>query len=529
LKRISSAVLAFPLLTIASEKRVNLAMAPKGLLRIFIRFALITLVISISHASWVSATTECDKALVYLIKGKNAAQIRNAFKHYEHAIDLCPGFIRPYELLGNLHRKAARREKAIALFKKAAELGTANYKLYYLLADLLFQKGELDEAARYVKKSLNIRADYPKSLALMKQIQGATDCEGPRIILFEPSTDRGLKIAHQFENLTVRGFATDKSGVSWIEVNRQEATLDEHGNFFKDIPIQMGTNVIVVEGSDTLGNRSKITVTVEGEEYRLPVTSKIGPTPGMDSLYDKSIAVVIGIDHYEKWPSLEFAVSDAMAVRRKLQSTGFHQVTTILDRDATQRRILTELFHELPKEVGPNDRVLFFFAGHGQTEDLPDGGKKGYVIPVDADDINFTSSAISMEQIRALSSRIRAKHILYVMDSCYSGLGFNRSPGVSPKISDYLRKVSSMRVVQIITAGGKGEQVQEREGHGLFTAHFLRALEGEADINKDWVVTGTELGAYLRPTVSNASQQAQTPLFGRLEGEGEFLFFVGGK
>ena len=132
-----------------------------------------------------------------------------------------------------------------------------------------------------------------------------------------------------------------------------------------------------------------------------------------------------------------------------------------------------------------------------------------------------------MEQIRNLSRRIPAKHILYVMDSCYSGLGLNRASGVSPKIGDYLRKVSSMRVVQIITAGGKGEQVQEKEGHGLFTTYFLRALEGEADINKDNVVSGTELGAYLRPIVSNASQQAQTPLYGRLEGEGEFLFFVG--
>ena len=83
-----------------------------------------------------------------------------------------------------------------------------------------------------------------------------------------------------------------------------------------------------------------------------------------------------------------------------------------------------------------------------------------------------------------------------------------------------------MRVVQIITAGGQGEQVQEREGHGLFTSYFLGAIKGEADINKDNVVTGTELGAYLRPTVSNASRQTQTPLFGRLEGEGEFLFFV---
>jgi hypothetical protein len=31
---------------------------------------------------------------------------------------------------------------------------------------------------------------------------------------------------------------------------------------------------------------------------------------------------------------------------------------------------------------------------------------------------------------------------------------------------------------------------------------------------------------FIRPSVSNASRQAQTPLFGRLEGEGEFLFFV---
>jgi hypothetical protein len=112
------------------------------------------------------------------------------------------------------------------------------------------------------------------------------------------------------------------------------------------------------------------------------------------------------------------------------------------------------------------------------------------------------------------------------VDSCYSGLSLTRSLGISPQLSDYVRKVGSMRVVQIITAGGQGEQVQESEGHGLFTMHFLKALDGAADIDKDNVVTGTELGAYLRPAVSNASRQAQTPLYGRLEGEGEFLFFV---
>ena len=60
---------------------------------------------------------------------------------------------------------------------------------------------------------------------------------------------------------------------------------------------------------------------------------------------------------------------------------------------------------------------------------------------------------------------------------------------------------------------------REKEGHGFFTTYFLRALQGEADINKDNVVTSTELGAYIKPTVYNASNQAQTPLYGRLEGE----------
>jgi uncharacterized caspase-like protein len=112
------------------------------------------------------------------------------------------------------------------------------------------------------------------------------------------------------------------------------------------------------------------------------------------------------------------------------------------------------------------------------------------------------------------------------MDCCYSGLGLSRAYGISAGVGGYLRKVSFLRAVQIVTAGGMGEQVQEKSGHGLFTTYFLRALDGEADINNDGVVTGTELGAYIRPQVSDASNQFQTPLFGRLEGEGEFIFYV---
>lgn len=473
-----------------------------------------------------ATTTGCDQAPHYLWKGRMARNADVALEHYRKAIELCPGYIRPYELAGNLHRKQGRSEKAIACFEKAAELGTANHKLYHLLASLLFDRGDLDQAGRRVNQALRLHPGYAPSLELKTAIEATADREGPKLLLFEPSTRRGLSLIHGRGNLTVRGLAFDRSGVARVEVNGARTEVNEQGHFLRDVPIGLGENAVVVEAVDVPGNLSRLSVSVRGEACDLSERVPTDVPVRRDELYGMSRGLVIGIDRYERWPSLEFAAADARAVKQALLQSGFDEVVLILNEDATQRRILTELYENLPKRSGPNDRVLFYFAGHGQTEVLPDGGRRGYILPVDAGRTDYPSTAVSMDQIRSLSRRIPAKHILYVMDSCYSGLGLNRSAGLSPDIGDYLRKMSSMRAVQIVTAGGKGEQVQERAGHGLFTTFFLQALDGQADLNGDRVVTGTELGAYIRPVVSNASRQAQTPLYGRLEGEGEFLFFV---
>ncbi len=527
---------------------------------------IVSFTISFSVPS-ASATTDCDRAQHLFFGAQNFMQKDRATLKYLKAIELCPGFIRPYELVGNYFRKEGKPEKAIEFFTKAAELGSVNYKLYYLLASLFYEKGDLDMAHRHLNKSLNIRSDYPKALSLKLKIERASDTMGPQIKLYEPSTPHGITVSFINEIMTVRGVASDKSGVAWLKINNQKALLEKDGRFLKDVPLNVGLNNMEIEAEDKAGNRSTLSVTVKREtqpEIELTLNEKAkkvvierkkrfaaekerqkkieaeqaaamgpidaGPPGTASEFYRKSFAVVVGINNYEKWPVLELGIADAQAIKARLKEEGFDDITVILDREATQRRILTALYDYLPKKVQRNDRVVFYFAGHGQTHDLLNGGKEGYIIPVDAGVDNYTSTGISMDQIRSLSSRIAAKHILYIMDSCYSGLGFSRGMiTVSPEFEGYLRKISSMRVVQIITAGGKGEQVQEKEGHGLFTAYFLKALEGDGDFNKDTVVTGTELGAYLRPAVSNASNQAQTPLYGRLEGEGEFLFFIGEK
>ena len=475
------------------------------------------------------SASDCDLAPHYFNKGKFTRDEQQSLQHYEKAIEVCPGYIRPYELIGNIYRKQKNKDSALSYFEKAAELGSKNHKLYYLMALLVFEKGDLEDANRHINRSLEIRPGYPAAVSLKEKIENALDDQGPQIVLYEPSTSgvRGVMVVQPFMHLMVRGKALDRSGVSWVRVNRTNASLDKHGNFFKKIKIRTGRNVVEVEAADMRGNASRMVLNVTGEKYKLPTITRTGKYSGSQPLYTQSHAVIIGINKYEKWPVLEFAVNDASAVRDALVKTGFDDITMILDGEASHRRILTELFETLPRKVGRNDRILFYFSGHGQTQELQGGGRQGYIIPVDSEISNYAATAISMEQIKSLSGRIAAKHILYVMDSCYSGLGFNRSAGIDPTTSDYLRKLVSMRVVQIITAGGQGEQVQERRGHGLFTTYFLKGIQGAADYDGDRVVTGSELGTYLRPAVSNASRQAQTPLFGRLEGEGEFLFFIG--
>jgi hypothetical protein len=245
-----------------------------------------------------------------------------------------------------------------------------------------------------------------------------------------------------------------------------------------------------------------------------------------EALYHRRIATVVGINDYAHWPRLEGAVADAHRVADHLRSTGFDEVIEIYDGEATRERILWQLGVDLPAKAGKEDLVVIYFAGHGQTETLPSGEKRGYVIPAESPVGEAYASAISMEQLRSLSDRIPAKHVYYVMDSCYSGLGLVRGLRVVEKTSDYVQQVTSYRAIQMITAGQEGEVAAERGGRGVFTTYWLRAIEGEADFDGDGFVTANEIGAYVPGEVSNSTHQRQTPLFGTLEGRGQVVFRI---
>jgi len=246
--------------------------------------------------------------------------------------------------------------------------------------------------------------------------------------------------------------------------------------------------------------------------------------------YANSWAILVGIDEYKKWPRLQYAVRDAEGVGQLLvQKFGFapERVITLKNEQATRAGILGA-FHDLlerGKSTGglqPNDRVFVFFAGHGATRKLSSGRDLGYIVPSDADPDNLATDAIPMTEIQNIAESLPAKHELFVMDACYSGLGLTRG-GAN---ASFLRENGRRLGRQMLTAGGSDQLVSDGgpNGHSVFTWTLLQGLGGKADLNGDGLITATELAAYVAPAVSSVSQQ--TPAFGSLPGSegGDFVF-----
>ncbi|HUK19781.1 MAG TPA: polysaccharide deacetylase family protein [Bryobacteraceae bacterium] len=248
-------------------------------------------------------------------------------------------------------------------------------------------------------------------------------------------------------------------------------------------------------------------------------------------LYRQSWAVIVGINDYQNWPKLRYAVNDANSIEEALVTKfGFERnnIRKLLNGDATRQRIMEVLGDEFTdsRKVQREDRVFFFFAGHGATRTFEDGRQLGFIVPVDADRENYYSTAISMTSLREASDLIAAKHIYFVMDSCYSGLALSRGGGSFARDRSYLEEVTRRTARQILTAGGADQQVADDGpgGHSVFTWALLQGLDGQADLDGNGVITASELGAYVSPIVSQFARQ--TPTVGTLVGSegGEFIF-----
>ena len=170
-----------------------------------------------------------------------------------------------------------------------------------------------------------------------------------------------------------------------------------------------------------------------------------------------------------------------------------------------------------------DDRILIFFAGHGHTKP-GNRGEVGFLMPHEGTP-NDLSTLIRWHDLTQSADLFPAKHVLFVMDACYGGLALTRyvHPGSMRFLKDMLQRYSR----QVLTAGKADEVVADsggpRPGHSVFTGHFLDALDGAA-AKADGILTANNVMAYVYDKVAKDLHSRQTPHYGPLEGDGDFIF-----
>ena len=245
-------------------------------------------------------------------------------------------------------------------------------------------------------------------------------------------------------------------------------------------------------------------------------------------LYHDSYALIVGNGNYiNGWDPLPGAVKDVKEVSEALKRNGFKvDLKTDLTKEGFNR-VFTEFVLKHGKDR--NNRLLFYYAGHGHTEKMATGEELGYIVMVDAplpekDPVEFSILSVDMQSLVTQAKRIKAKHVLFIFDSCFSGTVLNLRDRVTPNvISDNVK----LPVRQFITAGRANESVPD---YSVFKQCFLDILEGRDDEPiRDGYLTGEELGLYLKTKVPSYNKN-QHPQYGKIKDpkldKGDFVFVL---
>jgi formylglycine-generating enzyme required for sulfatase activity len=216
-------------------------------------------------------------------------------------------------------------------------------------------------------------------------------------------------------------------------------------------------------------------------------------------------ALIIGINDYKgaKIPDLETPINDAKAIAKVLKEKYGFKVELLLDRNATKRAIFRGL-RRLAKKTQPNDSVLIYFAGHGALDKTYDDG---WWIPADATGGDPFTYLDNGEVQKAMKS-MKARHVLLISDSCYSGTLFGKARSLPPLINDkYYLSLYNEKSRWGMTSGNKTPvSDQGTGGHSVFAYQLIKELERN---DKPFIST-QEIHTRIAPVIGNNSEQ--TPL-----------------
>jgi hypothetical protein len=224
-------------------------------------------------------------------------------------------------------------------------------------------------------------------------------------------------------------------------------------------------------------------------------------------------AFVIGLENYilDGLRKVQFAENDGQAVANALRELGFIVDTILLSKDATKTTVehrLRELFAALKSD----DRLLFYYAGHGWA--IP-----GHTILTCADsnrrDLDGTGIRLSWIMERLEESD--CSRAMFFLDACHSGAVDLKSDRdvVDDMDEKEIEKFFAEAEHKVCFAACKFSQKSISTPmlkHGVWTHQLLRALRGEERkaLSKGKYLTARSLQDFLATTVPIAAKAARS-------------------
>jgi Caspase domain len=277
------------------------------------------------------------------------------------------------------------------------------------------------------------------------------------------------------------------------------------------------------------------------EQTKADTTSK-KTNYNQTSYFDNRHAFIVGINAYKYVSPLQTAINDAQQLNILLK--GKYDYNTHLCENPNGQ-ILRGYIDNMAKIIKENDCVLFYFAGHGIATDS-EKGIKGFIIPADAS-INDETTLIPMSFLLDAFSQLKCKHFLVILDCCFAGAfrwaekhrGIGR---INEKLfQQHYRYYANNPSWQVLTSTSHTQKALDYFGgrdtdeskHSPFAHCLIDGLNGQADLNKDKIITLSELFTHLQSRfagiskgINNAQNVGLFPL--EKHGNGEFMFIPKG-
>jgi formylglycine-generating enzyme required for sulfatase activity len=229
-------------------------------------------------------------------------------------------------------------------------------------------------------------------------------------------------------------------------------------------------------------------------------------------------ALLIGISNYNNagLNPLPSAVKDVDALQQVLLNPeigGFADGDVTVLKDVEKGAIETAIYHLFANRK-PDDLLLFYFSGHGVTDDRRDFYFSGLSTSKDA----LPPTAVSSFYVQSQMYNSRSQRQVAILDCCHSG-AFPK--GMKAKDVGTVDIKLGGEGQAILTAADSSQYAFEQEGFdlSLYTHFLVEGLKtGAADRDEDGDVSVDELHVYVEGKVKSVNNSMSPKFFGQKEG-----------